>query len=243
LRKAARIRKLKRSRLFQSSPDVHPLIRLVVLLVFITGMTRAQPLILASGLFLLSILFLTAGLPGAGSLVHLLKRLRWLLLAILVVYGWWTPGDYLFPVLGKLSPTGAGLEAGMLRLTALLLIAASVHLLLQLTAREQLLPALMQLITPLSPRGGRERFAVRVLLSLEAIALVHPVVTSAMQQANLSHANPAAIGQTARHIYRAVLTGAGEAQTGYMEIAEPSLPPCRQWLLPALLAALVWLPA
>lgn len=243
MRKAARTRKPRRNHLSRNLPDVHPLIRLLVLLVFVTGMTSAQPAMLATGLLLLSILYLATGLPGAGSLAYLLKRLRWLLLAILIVYGWWTPGNYLIPVLGKLSPTGAGLEAGMLRLAALLLIAASVHLLLQLTTREQLLPALMQLVAPVSPRAGRERFAIRVLLSLEAIALVQPVVASAMQQTNLTQANPARIGHTARRIYQAVLAGAGEAETGRIEIADPSLPPCRQWLLPVLLATLVWFAA
>jgi energy-coupling factor transport system permease protein len=219
------------------------LIRLVVLLVFVAGMTRAQPLILAAGLVALSMLHLLTGLPGVPVLLLLLKRLRWLLLAILIVYGWWTPGDYLVPALGGLSPTITGLEAGLLRLAALLLIAASVNLLLQLTGRDQLLPALIQLVTPFSPRGARERFAVRVILSLEAVMLVQPVVATTVQRTNLAFGNPAAIGHTARRIYQAVLDGAGQAEAGRIEIATLDLPPCRQWLLPVLLAGLIWVSA
>jgi energy-coupling factor transport system permease protein len=219
------------------------LIRLVVLLAFIAGMTRAQPLLLTAGAVSLALLYLLAGLPGIPTLLVLLKRLRWLLLAILIVYGWWTPGDYLFPGLGGLSPTWAGLEAGMLRLAALLLIAASVHLLLQLTPRGQLLPALIQLVTPFCPHAGRERFAVRVMLSLEAVILVQPVVTTTVQQANLSFGNPTVIGHTARRVYQAVLAGAGQVEAGCIEITELSMPSFGQWLLPVLLIAVIWLAA
>ena len=46
-------------------------------------------------------------------------RLRWLLLAIVLVYGWWTPGISLLPAFGAWSPTTEGVVAGFLRILSL----------------------------------------------------------------------------------------------------------------------------
>ncbi|MCK5383711.1 MAG: hypothetical protein KAJ65_08085, partial [Gammaproteobacteria bacterium] len=72
--------------------DVHPLIRVVALLIFIAGLALARPLLLAAGIGLLLLLNILAGFPAPGKLLQMILRLRWLFLAILLVYGWWTPG-------------------------------------------------------------------------------------------------------------------------------------------------------
>lgn len=157
-------------------PPLHPLVRVVVLLVFITGIALAQPLLLFAACVCLLMAHMHAGFPESRLLFRMILRLRWLLLAILIVYGWWTPGEILFPRMGELSPTRQGLQFGVIRMLALICIVSAVHLLLQVTERGQLLTALMQLTRPVLSRGARERFAVRVLLTLEAVGQVQTMV-------------------------------------------------------------------
>ena len=227
----------KRKRLFRSLPDVHPLIRLVALLLFTAGMALARPALLVAGAGLLLLLYLFTGLPDPGRLLLMFKRLRWLLLAIVLVYGWWTPGLSLFPQLGGLSPTLEGLHSGLRRGGALLLIVAAVHLLLQLTPRHRLLPAIIQLLSPVTSTAIRERLAVRMLLTIEAVGQVQPLVCEALQQPPGDGSRFAALGQTARGIYLQVLERAGQSGPDRIEVAEITAPPHWQWLIPLSLAA------
>lgn len=233
-------RNVKQTPLFHNLPDVHPLIRIVALLLFTTGMALARPGLLAAGSCLLLLLYLLAGFPRMDVLLQMLKRLRWLLLAIFVVYGWWTPGAAALPALGSWSPSGNGLLAGLLRGGALTAIVAAVHLLLQLTARAQLLPAVMQLLRPTCSRAMRERLAVRSVLSIEAVALVQPVVSAALEQQQLRQGGFAALGEAARTIYDQVLERAAQSDPAAIEIDELAAPPLWQWLIPLLLAATLY---
>lgn len=233
-------RNVKQTPSFHSLPDVHPLIRVVALLLFTTGMALARPVLLAAGSGLLLLLYLLAGFPRMDVLLLMLKRLRWLLLAIFVVYGWWTPGAAALPALGSWSPSGTGLYAGLLRGWALAAIVAAVHLLLQLTPRAQLLPAVMQLLRPVCGHTLRERLAVRSVLSIEAVALVQPVVSASLEQQRLRPGRLAALGEAARCIYEQVLERAAEADTAAIEIAELTAPPLWQWLIPLVLAAALY---
>jgi energy-coupling factor transport system permease protein len=202
-------------------------------------MALARPVLLAAGSSLLLLLYLLAGFPRLDILLHMLKRLRWLMLAIFVVYGWWTPGTAVLPVLGNWSPSGSGLYAGLLRGVALAAIVAAVHLLLQRTPRAQLLPAVMQLLRPVCSHACRERLAVRSVLSIEAVALVQPLLSASLEQQRMRPGGLAALGEAARRIYDRVLERAAQADTAAIEIAELAAPPLWQWLIPlALVAAL-----
>ena len=233
-------RNLKQTPSFHSLPDVHPLIRVVALLLFTTGMALARPVLLAAGSGLLLLLYLLAGFPRMDILLHMMKRLRWLLLAIFVVYGWWTPGAPVLPAFGSWSPSGSGLYAGLLRGAALAAIVTAVHLLLQLTPRAQLLPAVMQLLRPVCSRAVRERLAGRSVLSIETVALVQPVVCASLEQQRLHLGRFAALGEAARAIYDRVLECAAQADTASIEIAELAAPPLWQWLIPLALAAALY---
>ena len=200
-------------------------------------MALARPVLLATGSALLLLLYLLAGFPRMDVLLQMLRRLRWLLLAIFVVYGWWTPGAAALPALGNWSPSSSGLYAGLFRGMALATIVAAVHLLLQLTPRAQLLPAVMQLLRPVCSRAMRERLAVRSVLSIEAVALVQPVVSASLEQQRLRPGGFAALGEAARSVYDRVLERAAQADTAAIEIAELTNPPLWQWLIPLVLAA------
>jgi energy-coupling factor transport system permease protein len=239
--KVTTIRSAKRKKLFHNLVDVHPLIRLSALLVFIAGLAFARPLFLASGAGLLLVLYSITGFPALARLLQMIVRLRWLLLAILLVYGWWTPGNDLFPFMGTWSPTSEGIFTGLLRIFSLLLIVAAVHLLLQLTSRSELLPAIMQAIRPVTTATVRTRLAVRILLTLEAVTKVQPIVSDALQQRPLKDHRLETLGLAARTLYQSVLDRADHSAGEVIDVPTPERPPFWQWLIPVGLSVAVYL--
>jgi energy-coupling factor transport system permease protein len=172
-----------------------------------------------------------------GKLMTMLKRLRWLMLAIVLVCGWWTPGTPLFPGHGMLSPTVEGVQLGFIRLLVLTIIVAAVHLLLQRTGREQLLAALMQLLTPLSSRQGRERIAVRIVLSMEAVTRIQPLLQNALSGRSVMSGGLSGLGNAAADIYGAVLDTVDRIECDSITVIEAPRPAAWQWLIPLALVA------
>jgi energy-coupling factor transport system permease protein len=203
-----------------------------MLLVFTAGMATAQPDILTGGVVLLVFLYIRTGIPSPTILARMVKRLRWLLLAVFLVYGWWTPGTSVWPAAGVLSPSIEGLYLGMLRVLVLLAIVAAVLLLLQSTSREALLPAVMQLIKPVTTRRLRMCIAVRVLLSLEAVVQVQSLVSDTLREYPLTGRRFTNLPKASRLLYRKVLDRAENADTALIEVDEPTSPPWWQWLFP-----------
>jgi len=220
---------------------VHPLIRVVALLVFVTGLALARPALLSTGIGLLLLLYFLTGFPAPGVLLRMVLRLRWLLLAILLVYGWWTPGTSLLPAIGLWSPTTEGLVVGLFRMLSLVLIVAAVHLLLQVTARRELLPAIMQLIRPVTTQAGRERLAVRILLSVEAVTQVQSLVSDTLKEHPLYNRKLSTLGVAAQLLYRAVLDKAAQAGVDIIDVIELQPPPLWQWLIPLALCAAIYI--
>lgn len=208
-----------------------------MLLVFTAGMATARPELLTGGFVFLLILYALAGIPSPMALARMIRRLRWLLLAILLVYGWWTPGVYLWPAAAAWSPTIEGLYLGMLRVMALVAIVAAVHLLLQSTRREELLPAIMQLIRPLTTRRLRERIAVRVLLSIEAVTQVQSIAIDVLREHPVSSRNFLNLSRASRLLYRKVLDRAAHAGNTLIEVNDLSAPRWWQWVIPLAMGA------
>jgi energy-coupling factor transporter transmembrane protein EcfT len=239
--KVTTTRNAKRKKLFHNLVDVHPLIRVSALLVFIAGLAFARPLFLAGSAGLLLLLYTVSGFPGLARLLQMTLRLRWLLLAILMVYGWWTPGNDLLPLMGAWSPSSEGIITGLLRIFSLLLIVAAVHLLLQLTSRSELLPAIMQAIRPVTTEAARARLAVRILLTLEAVTKVQPLVSEALKQRPLKDYRLETLGLAARALYQSVLDRAEQSAGEVIDVPTPGMPPFWQWLIPVGLSAAVYL--
>ena len=220
---------------------MHPLIRVVALLVFVTGLALARPALLSTGIGLLLLLYFLTGFPAPGVLLRMVLRLRWLLLAILLVYGWWTPGTSLLPAIGSWSPTTEGLVVGLLRILSLVLIVAAVHLLLQVTTRSELLPAIMQLIRPVTTQAGRERLAVRILLSIEAVTRVQSLLSDTLKAHPLDNRKLSTLGVAAQLLYRAVLDRAAQTGEDIIDVIELQSPPLWQWLIPLALCAVIYI--
>lgn len=94
-----------------------------------------------------------------------LKRTRFLLLAIALVYGWSTPGQYLWA--SPFSPTEEGVRWGLLQLVRLLGVLATLQLLLWRLSAARMFSGLYILLAPLSWLGlRRERWALRLSLTM-----------------------------------------------------------------------------
>ncbi|SFM97622.1 Cobalt transport protein [Formivibrio citricus] len=120
-------------------------------------------------------LYALAVLIVAGALLfcrprflRALPRIRWLLLAVGVIYGWTTPGEYLWS--GWLAPTREGIRLGIAQMTRLLAIAASLQILLTGMPRAAIFSGLYILSAPLEWLGiSRRHAAMRLSLTLEMV--------------------------------------------------------------------------
>ena len=97
----------------------------------------------------------------------ILRRSRWLLLTMLMLFGWMTPGT---AVPGLPMATREGLSLAAEHVARLLLAIATVSVLLSRLSPAELVSGLRTLLAPLAPLGGfRDRLAVRLMLTLEEV--------------------------------------------------------------------------
>jgi len=152
---------------------LHPASQILVwcLLVAIMQFLNPRILLVVAGLVLLAALILSA-----HKLIQLLRRTRWIMLSLLLIYAYSTSGQPLFDSLGMFSPSREGLGDGVLQLTRLLVALAGLAMLLDHLHRQQLIAGLYTLLAPLQWMGvSRERIAVRLALTLHyaEIAMLH----------------------------------------------------------------------
>jgi energy-coupling factor transporter transmembrane protein EcfT len=146
---------------------LHPTVRLIVWGVMV-ALVQTLP-------FLGLVTICAAGLLAAAWLASqrlglLLKRTRWLIASLVVLFAFATPGVYLLPFLGGLGPTQEGLLLGGEHLMRLLFVVASLSVLLQLTGVEGLVTGLHGMLRPLSWLGlDRRRVALRLLLVMHYV--------------------------------------------------------------------------
>jgi len=112
-------------------------------------------------------LLLAATLLSAARLFTLLRRTRWIMLSLLFIYAYATPGVAVWASLAQFSPTYEGLLDGLLQLCRLAFALAGLAVLLGLLTQQQLIGGLYTLAYPLRFFGlSRERIAVRLALTL-----------------------------------------------------------------------------
>lgn len=218
-------------------------VRILALLILIAGLASARPgVLLAGGACLIAIglgIRIARQRSDGFGIAVMLRRVRWLLLAILILYGWYMPGTPLLPEWGSLSPTREGLQQGMLRVTALCGIVAAVYLLLTTTSRGELVAGLLWFGRPLRRLGVDDRrFAVRLVLALEAVPQVQDIARAAL--ADVSGASRLQrLGRAAARVMQATLARADQAQ-GAIDAPDPQPVPMWQWSLPVALALALW---
>lgn len=169
--------------------------------------------------------------------------MRWLFLSLLILYLWFTPGQPLLPTFSS-TPTLEGIEAGLLRIASLVLLALAASLLLQTTPREPLLAALYRLLTPLGWMGIKtERLAVRIALTLDAVTQTQHLLSERMRHEHASGSrNPITrIGAVSAGLFQEVIARAERAPCTTLSITEGERPPPAQWLIPFALCGTLWL--
>ena len=119
-------------------------------------------------LILLAIITILLSLRmNASRFIFLLRRTRWILIPVFLVYSYTTPGEMLWPQMGMFSPVIVGVEDGMLQLLRLVTVLAGLSILLGLLSQSQLISGFYTLSRPLMLLGlSRERIAVRLALTL-----------------------------------------------------------------------------
>lgn len=97
----------------------------------------------------------------------LLRRTRWLLLSLIMVYAFATPGEPLVPSFDQYSPSREGLLGGGLQALRLAALLAGLAALLTAVSRERFLAGLYFLLRPLVRlRVDIDRVAARIWLTL-----------------------------------------------------------------------------
>lgn len=133
-------------------------VALVVVLQTLSG----APLWIVTALWLA-----VAGWASYPTLRRLVRRIRFLLLAIVILFAWMTPGQAFLPFWTTLGPTREGLLLATEHGLRLVGVVALVALLLGWGGRDFVVSGLYALMAPSRYLGlSRDRLAVRLLLVL-----------------------------------------------------------------------------
>lgn len=112
-------------------------------------------------------LTLLALMAATADFRLLLRRSRWLLLTMLVMFGWLTPGT---PLPGIPGATQEGLLLAADYIARLLIALATLALLLKALPPPELVAGLRSLLAPFALSGfSRDRIAVRLALTLQEV--------------------------------------------------------------------------
>lgn len=104
---------------------------------------------------------------GLNEFLKLLKRVRYILLFLMLVYAFNTPGEYLSNWHFSMAPTYEGINAALEQALRLSMILAGLAFLLITTNRNQMIAGLYSLAQPFRLLGlDPVRFAVRLWLTL-----------------------------------------------------------------------------
>ena len=142
----------------------HPAAQILVWCLLVAAM---QAMKLGTLLVVAGLILLWALLVSPHKLMQLLRRTRWIILSLFLIYAYGTPGQNLIEALGIFSPSRQGLGDGVLQLIRLLAALAGLAVLLDRLHRQQLIAGLYTLFVPLQLIGlSRERVAVRLALTL-----------------------------------------------------------------------------
>jgi len=141
---------------------LHPATQISVWCALVAAMQFLTPAILfVTGALALSLAFALS----RHKFLQLVRRTRWILFSLWLIYAYSTPGQSLWDA--PFSPSIEGLLDGGLQLTRLLVALAGLAILLERLPRQQLMAGLYSLFAPLEWLGmSRERLAVRLALTL-----------------------------------------------------------------------------
>lgn len=212
----------------------HPTIRLASVLALVVFVPWFGVLTLLA----LSVLLLAQrAVLGGHALSRALQaiwRLRWLLLAIGVLYLGFTPGQPIFSFADV--PSRQGVAEGARRVFVLVAILLAVHAVLQALGPRHLAAAITQLATPLRLIGVPvDRFAVRLAAALDAVQHVGDRARAVRDD----EAGGGALQRAARLIVD-VEQAAEQAADKLAEVPSLPAPLVWAWAMPVLVGVVSW---
>lgn len=225
-------------------PDgVHPLIRVLCFLVFAACVAPGGGAQLLLGGAVLAAAYAWPWRGYAGYGLTMVLRIRWLLIAIVGIYGWSIPGQPVLAANGWSAaalPTQEGLGAGAVRALALIMIVLAVNALLRSTSREQLMSAIYRLCSPLRLIGlSPERLAVRMVLTMDTVDHARGLVSRSLADAGGVLRTLPSVGRFASGLVREVDRRAAGEPCTVVTLVVGAQAPAWQWLYPVLLWALL----
>jgi len=136
-------------------------------------------------------LTLVALVVAASHMRLLLRRSRWLLLTMLLMFGWLTPGT---PLAGIPGASQEGLLLAAENLARLMIALSTVALLLNVLSPPQLVAGMRSLLAPLAWLSiPRDRIAVRLALTLNEVESPHAGDSGDSERMATSLALPASV--------------------------------------------------
>lgn len=210
---------------------LHPLIRILCLLVLAAALPSLALTVLA--LVMAALLLVLMRSPGGLTRWRQgLWRLKWLFLALFVLYLGYTPGDPLITALPGLS--AEGLHEAARRATILAILLAAVQALLAATSTPHLVEALRQLLRPLRRLGLEgDRFALRLALVLAQVGSMQARVAALRGSAG----GPLAAAAT---LIADLERGPSDDEESVPVATRLAPPRILEFLLPLTLAAVMW---
>jgi len=152
--------------------NMHPSVRIVLLVllaVTVQFMTLQALLIAGSALVAMALYW------HVGLLRKILYRSRWLMMTLLLIYAFATPGEYVRGWDAGIAPTYEGLREGLLQAGRLAVMLTALALLLGTTQRSALMAGIYRLLLPLQSLGvPAGKFTARLWLTLHYAELEQP---------------------------------------------------------------------
>ena len=146
---------------------MHPFVKIACFFFLLLLLQYLSPSTIAVLCGLICLLAAVLNLPHFSQLI---KRMRWLFVSLLLVYGYATPGEYLAFLPLNVAPSYEGLHLGLMQIAKLLIAVASLSALFASASKSQLMAGLWTLLSPLRLVGlNVERFTVRMLLTLHYV--------------------------------------------------------------------------
>ena len=143
---------------------LHPASLILIWLAFAFCVPWLRPVELLAIVFLFSLPLL---LRHSAHYLKLLRRSRWVLISLILVYAFVTPGVAAISDLGAYSPSREGLLSGGIQALRLISLLSTLALLLATTSRDRILEGLYFLLRPFVLIGvDVDRVAARIWLTL-----------------------------------------------------------------------------
>ena len=224
---------------------MHPAIRVFSVIIAIVFLTKPHWNIVLSILCLSLSFLMFKGSTLLLSSLKMLWRLKWLYLSILIVYGWFSPGEAIVTldtIDAAYIPTVEGLQVGALRVLVLVTIVSMVAGLLLSLERPQLVSAIIFLSKPLSIIGiDSSRFALLLVLTLDKVLVaettMHEMLSNNQERKGLLNKASSLLKDALLNIEKE----SEQQQIIEMKINEISAPPLWQWLLPTVFASALYI--